>query len=111
MRAFLAWYLPAAFEKGADVVEDRRMDGVIEDSLLADWRKQQQEEGGIGAVPFVGQDYDEAWATNFEVRPIKVTESQASLMVRYSAPAWSPNLRVTMVLTPKGWRISGYEPE
>ncbi len=110
MRAFLKWYLPVAFDKGADAVYDKRMDSVIEAKVLAQWRKEQRQEGGIGAVPFVGQDFDPAWAKNYEVVSSKIKGKEAILLVQYTAPSWSQKLRVTMLSTPEGWRISDYEP-
>ena len=110
VRAFLIWYLPVAFDKGAEAVYDKRMDAVIEADLLKTWRKEQKSEGGIGYVPFVGQDFDEGWAKNFKVDPASVTNNTATVKVRYIAPQWSQSLNIQMTRTGDVWMISGFEP-
>lgn len=106
---FLTWYLPVAFDKGSKVILDKRMDAYIESKTLAAWRKEEQSEGGFGAVPFVGQDYDEAWAKNFKVTKVENGESKADITVRYSAPEWTQNLKFSLVKSEAGWRIKGSE--
>lgn len=106
---FLGWYLPAAFEKGADVLLDKRMDAYMDAKTLAAWRKSHETEHGFGAVPFVGQDYADEWATNFKVTQVEQKGATAKVDVSYVAPEWTNHLRIILVRTESGWRIKDYE--
>ncbi len=109
VRGFLKWYLPLALARGADAVLDPRMDPVIEPALLREWRTEQKAgEGGIGAVPFVGQDFDEGWARRFSVEEVDLAADPVTVDVLYRGKFM--NQRVRLLLKPgpgKGWWICG----
>jgi hypothetical protein len=107
---FLKWYLPVAFKNGSAVILDKRMDAYIDSKTLAEWRKAEQSEDGYGAVPFVGQDYDNEWAKTFKVTKIEADESKAKITVSYTAPKWSIRLLISLSKTKTGWMITDYQP-
>lgn len=108
VESFLQWYLPVAFAMGSHVVLDKRMDAYVENATLAKWRKMEKSDAGIGAVPFVGQDYVESWAKHFQVDKASEMADRATVQLTYPSPEWTQKLEIELVKTAQGWRIKDY---
>jgi hypothetical protein len=104
--AFLRWYLPEAFAQGSLVVEDPRIDQVIAPEIVKEWRKENAMDGGLGYVPFVGQDYADSWATSFLVGSAKITGDRAIVPVTYADPAWTNRFSMVWVLRDGRWWLT-----
>jgi hypothetical protein len=103
---FLRWYLPEAFSNGVNILHNKRMDAYVEKASLATWRRNIND---LDGVPFIGNDFDAAWARNFHITKVAGNDGNATVTVRYPGEGANLDVEISLLMTHEGWRIKNHE--